>query len=434
MTPNPIDEHGSLVSHFSTHIVANGSAESDRGPDALTRLILARLLTRNSPVVMRISCPLLVLSLLVAGCSDSSTPADATDAGVTADADASADIETDAAPEPLVAQFGHADTRTIRGYASTDDGLLRPLDLQFNPQSPNDLWIVSQDNDSTVILFDAGTEDQQSELFLDAFRNHFMEAVSSMAFGDNGMWGTCQESRNTYDGQAPPNDFMGPALWPSDLNVFAAVFQDPFGSDLGSHMDMLHESPNCMGIAHYADNKYFVFDGHNGHMVYYDFAADHGPGQDDHTDGIIHRYPEVSLTRVPGVPGHMEYHDESNRVFIADTGGARVLAYTVGTGERARDLAPTGEPLADFAEFSGAEVEVFISEGLEQPSGLAVNDGLLFVGDYSTGLIHAYDLETAELVDTLDSGSGELAGIEVAPDGRLWFIDAAFNEVLRVEP
>ena len=53
-----------------------------------------------------------------------------------------------------------------------------------------------------------------------------MEEVSAIAFGDwheefDYQFATAQESRNTYNGQGDPNDFMGPALWPSSLSHFA---------------------------------------------------------------------------------------------------------------------------------------------------------------------------------------------------------------------
>ena len=329
--------------------------------------------------------------------------------------------------------------KTVTAGVEHPDGTREPIvdlhpELAFDPDNPRNLWVASQGNDGIVVVFDAGTEDQRTELFLDAFRNHFMEEVSSLAFGQPGTFATCQESRNTYDGQAPPNDFMGPALWPSDLDLFAEVFQNPFGSDLGSHLDMLHESPLCMGIAHYRNNEYFIFDGHNGHLVYYDFAADHGPGQDDHADGVIHRYTDLDLTRVEGVPGHMEYDPESNRVFIADTGASRIMTFEVGTGTRARDLIPTGESVADYAEYTGSTHSVFADQGLVRPSGLAIHDGRLFVSDHATGEIIAFDLETGEELDRVDTLSEELMGITVGPDGMLWMVDAAYSEVLRLQP
>lgn len=380
------------------------------------------------------------LVLLVAACGDDAQslavepPGEDTSSSDTGADAGSPDTEADAPAPPIVPEFGTEETRLIAAFASRNDGLQRPRDLEFDPDNPTNLWVASQGNDGIVILFDAGTEQQRTELFLDAFRNHFMEEVSSLAFGQPGTFATCQESRNTYDNQGPGNDFMGPALWPSNLDVFAAIFQDPFGSDLGSHLDMLHESPLCMGIAHYRDNAYFVFDGLNGHLVYYDFQVDHGPGQDDHSDGIIHRYVDLPLTRVQGVPGHMEYDAESNRLFIADTGGSRVVTFEVGTGSRSRSLTPTGELVQDYAEFTDCTHAEFVSTGLVRPSGLAIHDGRLFVGDHATGEIIAYDLETGEELDRLDTQSEELMGITVGPDGMIWFVDAAYNEVLRIRP
>lgn len=381
----------------------------------------------------QIASPFLIAAL--AGCGGETTPAVYVDSGVD---DAGTDTTDTPAEvveqELLVPEFGDEGTRSIRGYAAGPAGLDNPLDLEFNPESPADLWVSSRGNDGIVVLFDAGTPEQTDELFLDAYRNHFLEEASGIAFGGNGAWASCHESRNTYDGQGQPNDFMGPALWPSNLDVFAQVYQDSASRQLGSHLDMLHQSPNCMGIGHYQNNEYFVFDGMNGHLVYYDFAEDHGPGEEDHADGVVRRFPEVSLTRVPGVPGHIEYHEASNRIFVADTGGQRVVAYTAGTGTKARDLVSTSERLAEFSEYSGAEVEVFVDEGLEQPSGLAINDGRLFVGDHASGVIHAYSLETGEELGTLETGAGRLAGIEISPSGTLWFIDAEFSEVLEVKP
>jgi sugar lactone lactonase YvrE len=46
----------------------------------------------------------------------------------------------------------------------------------------------------------------------------------------------------------------------------------------------------------------------------------------------VRRYPEVKLTRVPGVPGHMVVDPETRTVFIADTGGGRVVAVDADSG------------------------------------------------------------------------------------------------------
>lgn len=390
---------------------------------------------------MRILPALVVLSLTAVGCGDDSeTNTDIVpveDGGTETPPD---DNNTDAGAGPdetellAVPEFGPDATRRFVSYASPDDGLMRPRDLQFDPEAPQNLWIASQDNDGIVILFDAATGEQRSQLFLDAFRDHFMEEVSSLAFGAASTFGTCQESRNTYNGQAPPNDFMGPALWSSNLNVFAAVFQNPFDSaNLGSHLDMLHESPDCMGIEHYDDNQYFIFDGHNGNLVYYDFQVDHGPGQDDHSDGIIRRFPEVELTRVAGVPGHLVYDEISNKLYIADTGASRVLVFEPESGDFVRDLPFSQEVVSEYSEYAGADWSVFADTNLSRPSGIAFRNNRLFVGDHDLGQIIAYDVTTGEELGRLDTGAGELMGIEIAPDGKLWFVDAEFDEVIRVE-
>jgi len=385
----------------------------------------------------RLSTLTFAASLLVAcgdGDSNGAMTGAGPDAGAGADAStADASGDTGSVEAPLtVPEFGRDDTRQIRGVASASEGLSRPLDLAFNPEDPTTLWVASQDNDSMLIVFDAEGSDPTFDLRQDEFRNHFMEEVAGFAFGANSTFASCHESRNTYDGQAPPNDFMGPALWPSDLDIFARVFQDPFGDLAGSHLDMLHESPLCMGIAHYRDNIYFVNDGSEGDLVYYDFVEDHGPGEDYHSDGIVYRYPEIELTRVPGVPGHMEM--DGDILYIADTGGSRVLAVDVTSGERGRSLFPFGEPLAEYAQYVNMDWSVFAEDTLDTPSGLAIHDGRLFVGDYATGEIVAFDLETREELGRLDTLSEELVGLEVSPNGELWFIDAAFDEVLHVVP
>ncbi len=234
---------------------------------------------------------------------------------------------------------------------------------------------------------------------------------------------TCGESRNEMKGcvdwskgqweTSTPLDFQGPTLWTTDTDVFAkknAVAdlylaksfckgsEDPeciekytqpvcteknkpaceIGDQgkaftLGSHLDMLHESPLCMGIAWEQRNTYWVFDGcggsqayvqagkapdlekllvnghgedfnllqanlgensaddkplpraackENGDIVRYDFRVDHGAGFDDHCDGIIERYAIGKVKRKEGVPSHMLVW--KGHLFIADTGNHRI--------------------------------------------------------------------------------------------------------------
>ena len=51
---------------------------------------------------------------------------------------------------------------TLEVMADDSDGLFIPRDLEFHPQRPDELWIVNRGDNSSVILLDAGTNDQES--------------------------------------------------------------------------------------------------------------------------------------------------------------------------------------------------------------------------------------------------------------------------------
>ncbi|MCB9781104.1 MAG: hypothetical protein H6742_21235 [Alphaproteobacteria bacterium] len=333
-------------------------------------------------------------------------------------------------------------TRTVIGTGG--DGLNIPRDLGFNPDGQDELWVVNRADDSTVTYWDAGTAGQQAEHIVDPFALHFMEEVSSIAFGAPGTFGTCQESTNTYNGQYQGNNFMGPTLWSSDMDIYGQsnpeavdYLTDLFGfyADLGSHLDMLHQTPLCMGIAWDHDNVYWVFDGKEGAIERNDFAVDHGPGYDDHSDGVIGTYVQGALARVEDVPSHLELDRDTGLLYIADTGNNRVAVLDTTTGARGDDRRAQ-EPGTDHYFVDGAELWTLVdgdSVGMQQPSGLALHDGVLYVGDHATGRIHAFDLDGNELV-SLDTEAGGLMGIEVRGEDDVWFVDAEYDEVIRLQP
>src|SRR6185436_15383106 len=181
-----------------------------------------------------------------------------------------------------------------------------------------------------------GTGQQTVETRVDAYARHFMDKVTSIAFGAQNRFASCQESHDDWnDVPQAPDDFMGPTLWLADLDVFARIGQtmpyDPKKPE-GSHLDMLHQSPLCMGIAWDRDNVYWAFDGTHGDLVRYDFQQDHGPGGADHSDGIVRRYGDAKVTRVDGVPGHLALDHASGLLYVADTGGGRVMVLDTNTG------------------------------------------------------------------------------------------------------
>lgn len=330
------------------------------------------------------------------------------------------------APEVAVPEFGE----TFSVMVTADDGLANPRDLEFNPEVEGELWIVNQETNGTVIVHDAGNDAQTSEERVDVMARHFMADVSSIAFGAPGTFATCQESRDDWNGvDQVEDDFMGPTLWSSDLEVYCEVGQGG-GAKEGSHLDMLHESPWCMGIAHEADNVYWVYDGLHGDIVRYDFQEDHGPGGSDHTDGIIHRYTDAVIARVEGVSSHMQLV-EDGWLYVADTGSGQIMRLDTASGELGtRDL-PNWDGLSEYRNVNDSSWEVWM-DGFSEPSGLLLSDDRLFVSDHATGEIVAFDMDGAELGRITTSAEGIMG---LAHDGeRLWYADAAANEVLRVDP
>lgn len=353
---------------------------------------------------------------------------------------ASAPQEADAGSPVRAPQLGDGTpgSATLTEILGPDAKLNVPRDLAFNPVRPNELWVVNFGDDSMVIASDALAEPVQSERRKDGAANHFMAKPSSIAFGADattfgsvGTFATCQESRNTYDDMAKPNDFMGPVLWTSDLSIFAK--QNPKG--LGSHLDMLHNSPLCAGIAHEAGNVYWTFAGRSNAIVKYDFRTDNGVGQDDHSDGESWRYGLGAFGYVAGVPSHLVFDATDASLYVADTGNGRIAKLDTKSGTKGRSLA-TKETQALYVEMTDAVITDVVPGGgdLVRPSGLELRDGLLFVSDNQTSRVLAYTL-AGEKVNELDTGlpPGSLAGLVFGPDGKLYLVDMKGNRVFRVD-
>ena len=326
--------------------------------------------------------------------------------------------------------------------ADASDNINAPNDLAFHPfeDRSDELWILNEDSTttggSTVTLFGAGTADQDAEWIRDGNAWHFMALPTAIAFGDNGHWAT---GAGVQDSNHQGGAYSGPSLWSSDLEIYGVVGDPPTQEVNGSHLDMLHGSPYSMGIAYEHvpdnewDNAFWVFDGYHGYPVRYDFHEPHYPGGYDHSNGRIHRYDEIELERHPGLPSHMMIDQETGWLYINDTGNQRVLRLNTATGEMKTNLGITNEPIAQHWEMHQVEWEVFIDQGLDSPSGMALNDGRLFVTDPGTGDLIAYDLETGEELDRVHVGTG-IRGITIGPDAKLWLADYDNNRVLRVDP
>merc|ERR1719353_994550 len=347
--------------------------------------------------------------------------------------------------EPCSRAFGRQAAAQV--VATDAHGLASPRDLQFHPLNPDELWVANNDTDSlTIIDTVAGTAVTRK----DRAPYHYMERISSLAFDSRGYFATCQESDNTYDDMMIANHFMGPTLFHSaesdlvnQLGEPECNTEDPDTTCFFTHWDMLHESPLCMGIAHDPEdrtpfgNVYWAFDGLNSSLIRYDFSEPHGPGSLDHSIAAIRRYPEIELTRVPGIPGHLMMDPTERVLYIADTGGGRILRMNPDSGHFIRNAKrefPIYSSIAETFEYSiygCAEWEVFV-DGLDEPSGLEISEGLVYVSEHGTGKVLAFDRVTRQQIDSVQTDADSLLGIALDGHGNLWYSDAARSEVSKL--
>ena len=145
--------------------------------------------------------------------------------------------------------------------ANSGDGILVPRDLDFHPTLSNyELWVILKSTEGnggkTVKISNAGQGGQTELVQQDGNAYHFMSLPTGIAFSENGNFSTSPGVYDANHGSGAP--FTGPTLWSSD----PAIYAQPSGGN-GSHLDMLHESPYSMGVAHESDNVFWVNDGNN---------------------------------------------------------------------------------------------------------------------------------------------------------------------------
>ncbi|HEY1098867.1 MAG TPA: hypothetical protein VGF99_08055, partial [Myxococcota bacterium] len=157
---------------------------------------------------------------------------------------------------------------------------------------------------------------------------------------------------------------------------------------------------------------------------------------DYHGDGTVERFVDVDVKRVADVPSHLVWDADHELLYVADTGNKRVMVLDPSRAIALRQF-PGFETMVQELEGAGWTPFVDVDGGIEAPSGLALKDGILYVGDNATSKVHAYDLE-GNLVDTLDLGgeieAGGLMGIRINPEGdALYAVDFRGNRVIRVQ-
>jgi hypothetical protein len=342
------------------------------------------------------------------------------------------------AQNPLDSYFNGANTFTK--VATAANLLSTPHDLDFVPGRPNEWWVLNKETNgaSVVIFYNTGTATQTSELRRDSHNGHFMIRSTAIAIGNNGNFGSAQEAKNTSS--SPTSTFMGPALWSTDTAVFARINQNNWvdNQPLGSHLDMLHQSPFGMGIAHDHDNVYWYFDGYNGNICKYDFAMPHSIGGDNHANGIIHRYTSATVTRKANLPSHMVLDKENNWLYIIDGGGNKIIRLKTTSGTVGASLpvpATANEPLAEYKEVTGATIETVASMGFTAPCGIDYKNNRLVVSDNTTGELIIYDVTNmpATEVGRINTGAAGVMGVRIANDNRIWFVNNTTKELVRID-
>ena len=327
-------------------------------------------------------------------------------------------------------------TVTIDQVANSSNQINSPTDLDFHPVlTNNELWVINKDNEtsggSTVTIYDAGDAGQTSLWKRDGNAWHFMSLPTGIAFSQNGNWANSPGvfDANHNGGAA----FTGPALWSSDMSIYA----EPSGGN-GSHLDMLHVSPNSQGIAAEVDNVFWVFDGYTDDIVRYDFVEDHGPGNSYHGDAIIRRYSDDVVFMDPSeeAVSHLVLDDAQQWLYVVDNGNQRVIRIDITTGSNIGGAPnyPGNEPVAEYSEYTGYTQENVVT-GLSRPAGIDVIDNRMIVSEYQSGEIIIYDISTMPAIELerISTGLNSVQGIKIGPSGRIWFVDQNSNGVYKLE-
>ena len=330
---------------------------------------------------------------------------------------------------------------------TSDDGLFKPRDLDFHtdPNRANELWVINENSaifdpnfgGSTVTYYNAGLESQWADYRKDTFSAHFMNTASAIAFSNNGGFAN---TLDVQDANGNPNGFFsGATLWEADTSIYARINQE--GPELGSHWDMLHQSPFSIGIAAEADNIYWLFDGFHNTIVKYDFQEphpDHEHGGEDHSDGLVYRYDEINVSRTEGLSSHMVIDYSNGMLYVCDTGNQRILRINTNLGVIGESLDPYGENIEGYYSMEGAEFETIIDSGLVSPTGIDIYNEFLLVSDYATGEIIIYDISTQESIQESfrlqTNMNNNLMSIKVGPDGTIWFVCTNSNQLYQILP
>ena len=137
------------------------------------------------------------------------------------------------------------------------------------------------------------------------------------------------------------------------------------------------------------------------------------------------------MSRLADVPSHLAFDHETKLLYISDTGNSRIAVLDTQSGEMGARLPQVDVmPYPVHNRMDDAVITTLVSKDLEEPSGMALYDGLVWVSDHATGRIAGYDM-TGAIVDWVDVDPG-IMGIAFGPDGSLYYANGETNEVVRM--
>jgi len=319
---------------------------------------------------------------------------------------------------------------------------------------------------TTVAITDPGAVEPATEangrarIVMDANAWHFMRRPAAIAFGateltldpsdpgaaETGItepqiytntFATCHEHWTGNPTDQPP--FIGPTLWTADPAIYDGT-NGSFEWSNGSHLDMVHATQYCMGIAYEGANVYWAFNGEGGVLDRYDFGAPHFPGHYDHDDGDVTRYLLPigdELLRVEGVPSNMVIADR--QLWVADTGNGRVLRFDLDSPTTVFGSITTYEGIAGQS-IEGMAYEAVLDRatlesewgGAAEPSGLGVlADGSVLVASHATGHLTLIEAD-GTVLRTIDTGLGGLGGLTTV-DGIVYFVAMEERRIVRID-
>lgn len=223
---------------------------------------------------------------------------------------------------------------------------------------------------------------------------HYNAHLNSIDIRDE-MMVTCQNSANDYAGSKTANMFMGLTLYNlSDplIRTDGSLYdlEDSLQVPYLTHVDMLHEAPNCTGVVSINTrdenqrqaNRYAHIDNFNAHLIITDFQAPHGRGSMDHSTARVERLYNVPLS---SSIGKLCADVENEMLYIADTGANRVIgvSYTSGmiTRSAKRDFPIFSAESPNFEYYIKENVTWYNIARIDSPIAVDIHEANAYVLD-----------------------------------------------------